>query len=127
MPHPGRLAVGAVSRRARSQPTSWNHSAFSLGGNLAGGELAQGQGDEICLKLAWKNVCQLDLQLVEDSLQLVEREMVFAAFQAVQRGVRETDAPREFRVRQTAPLLFQKSGELAFQLTAHAWNLPLDS
>ena len=104
------------------------HQAFLAGNINSPGAIEIHTADRRSrLKLARENIRQLDLQLVEDSFQLVQREMMFAAFQAVQRGVRETDAPREFCVRQIAPLFFQKGGELAFQLAAHAQNLPVDS
>ena len=69
-----------------------------------------------------ENVPQFHLQPIQDRLQLVEGDMVLAAFDAVQRGVRNPYLLGKIRIRQARPRLPQEFRKLAIQVSLHTRN-----
>ena len=49
--------------------------------------------------------------------------MMLATFEAVQSGVRQTDAAGESSIRERASLLFQKARQLLIQMPPHPFKL----
>jgi hypothetical protein len=76
------------------------------------------------LKFLWKHVLQLELEAVEDGLQLVERDVVFSFFQAVQSGVRYAREFGKIGVGERPSPFAQELRELSVQVSPHAANVP---
>lgn len=73
--------------------------------------------------LVREDVTELDSEFVQNPLQLIERDVVLAPFNPVQRGVRHADLLGEVCVRQAAPRLPQIFGKLTIQMSLHAPRL----
>ena len=71
------------------------------------------------LVLLREYVFQLDLQPVQDRLQFIQRNVVFAAFKTVEGGVRNADLFRESCVRETPPRLPDIARKFVIQISLH--------
>ena len=70
-------------------------------------------------ELIGEHIPQFDFQLVQNRFQLVKRQMVFPALDAMQCGVGNADLFAKVRIRKAPPRLAQKLGKLAIQMTLH--------
>lgn len=114
----------------RTAATSSDKAAFSL--------IARGGPDERLrwrvahadlrtarrLKLFWENIVQANFELLQNRLQPVQRQVVFAAFEAVQRRVGKTGLLREGSVGQRPSFLFQEARKLPIQVPTHPGKIP---
>jgi hypothetical protein len=70
-----------------------------------------------------ENVLQAQSQFIQNRLQLVESDVVLAAFDAVEGGVRNPDLLGKIRIRQAPPRLPQEFRKLAIQVSLHREKL----
>ena len=71
------------------------------------------------LVLLRKYVFQLDPQPVQDRLQFIQRNVLFAPFNTVEGGVRHADLFREFCIRKAPPRLPDIARKFAIQISLH--------
>jgi len=75
------------------------------------------------LILFWEHIFQSHLQPAQDRLQLIQREMVLASFNAMERGMRHANLLREIRIGQATTRLSQKTRKLSVEVSLHPAKL----
>jgi hypothetical protein len=75
------------------------------------------------LVFAWEDIPQLDLQPAQDRFQLVERDVVFASLNTVERRMRHADLPGEIGVGKAATRLPQIPRKLTIEIPLHPRRL----